>query len=147
MFGVGKRPDGLMRDVAGGAMVPRPGAVTAAVGLLVLSAILWATVAGGDPRLARASGLLLFLLVLFAVRAGLGRRKARITVAVVAPLLLLLMLSYLVQGSTGPDRFGGAASVVVTVVGMGCACAGLALFFTRGSSAYIQARTDVLAAK
>lgn len=147
MFGVRERPGELMRDVAGGVVVPRPGVMTAAVGSLVLAAILWMTVAGGDPQFARASGLPLLLLVVFTVRAGLGRRKARITVAVLAPLLIFLMLSYLMQGVINPDRYAGVAYIVVTVAGIVCAGTGLALLFTRRSSAYVRARMDVLALK
>ena len=147
MLGVPEGPEGLMRDVSRGVAVPRPGVVTAAVGLLVLAAILWLPIAGSDPGITQAASLLLFLFILFTVRAGRGRRKARITVAVVTPLLVVMMLPYAWLGFTDPDYHGGPPYSVITIIAIICACTGLTLLFTRRSSAYVRARTAVLAAK
>ncbi|WP_405796289.1 hypothetical protein [Streptomyces sp. NBC_01506] len=147
MFKVAKRPDGLMRDVAGGAFTPRPGVMSAGVVLLLVAAMLWLSVAGNDPQLARATSLMLFLLILFAVRTGLGRRKARITVAVLTPLLMFVMLSHTWWEIVHPKGDQGTAYSVLAIVAAGCAGAGLALVFARRSSAYVRARTGVLAAR
>ncbi|MFD4696656.1 hypothetical protein [Streptomyces niveus] len=121
--------------------------MTAAVGTLTLAGLMWRIVAGDDPQLARGSGLLLFLLVVFAVRAGLGHRKARITVAVVTPLLLVMMVTDALRVLILPDLYGTPEYWVVTVLAIICSCTGLTLLFTPRSNAYVRARTAVLAAK
>ncbi|MER7055983.1 hypothetical protein [Streptomyces sp. NPDC000351] len=111
----------------------RPRSVTPAVVLLVLGTFVAATVAA-DPR-GRPILVPHFAICLwFAIRAGRGRRTARIAVTCLTVLLLVLAAPFALDG----PLYGGGTLLLAAAL----AVPGLVLLYLPAADAYVRARTE-----
>ena len=126
-----------------GSDTSRPSSLRLASVLLASAAVLWLALAGnlygGNATL---PALLLLLQVVFGVRVGGGRHKARVAVTVTTVLLVLLLTPYCWAGFSDDDNAYGAAYAVLDMAATALAIVGLAALYQPDSSAYIRAHTE-----
>ncbi|GAA1701646.1 hypothetical protein [Streptomyces yatensis] len=118
----------------------RPGQLTAAAVLLVVSAFIGTTIAVNDPELTQFVYLLLFVTIGAAIRIRKGGRAARVTASVTAALLFLYLGPHAIRGLSDP---GGvyqpdyAVRAIIAIVGSGT---GVGLLYSAPSRAYVRPR-------
>ncbi|AQS66784.1 hypothetical protein [Streptomyces pactum] len=111
----------------------RPRSVTTAVVLLILGTFI-AGMAATGPQGHPTTVLPVALCFWFAVRAGRGRRIARITVTCLTVVVLVLSAPY----AFDDPLYGGAT----LLLGAALAVPGLALLYLPAAERYVRARTE-----
>ncbi|MEU9353479.1 hypothetical protein AB0D65_21410 [Streptomyces griseoloalbus] len=118
----------------------RPWHVTLAVVLIALGTLTAVVAAGADPQM-QAQTLMTALWVAclwFAVRAGRGRRTARVTVTCLTALSLLIAAPF----AFADPLYGGVTLLLAAVL----AVPGVLLLHTPAAEAFVRARTPELPA-
>ncbi|WP_413099599.1 hypothetical protein [Streptomyces sp. Inha503] len=120
--------------------VQRPGHITAAAVLLVVSAFISATIAVNDPELAQFVYLLLFITIGAALRLRKGGRPARVTATVTAALFLFYLLPHAMRGLSDPGGVYQPDYAVRAILAIAVSAAGVALLHAPSSRAYFRTR-------
>ncbi|MBI0293416.1 hypothetical protein JBE04_02640 [Streptomyces sp. PRKS01-29] len=118
----------------------RPGHITAAAVLLVVSAFISATIAVNDPEMTQFVYLLLFVTVGAALRLRGGGRAARATATVTAVLFLVYLLPHATRGFSAPGGTYQPEYAVRALLAIAVSATGLTLLHAPGSRAYFRTR-------
>ncbi|MEU8876600.1 hypothetical protein AB0D24_36755 [Streptomyces javensis] len=118
----------------------RPGNITAAAVLLVVSAFISATIAVNDPEMTPFVYLLLFITIGAALRLRKGGRPARITATVTAALFLVYLLPHAMRGFSDPGGIYQPEYAVRALLAIAISATGATLLHAPGSRAYFRAR-------
>ncbi|MGW0824430.1 hypothetical protein [Streptomyces sp. NPDC002845] len=117
----------------------RPIHINAAATLLILSALIAATIAVNDPELTQFVYLLLFVTIGAATRFRKGGHTARITATVTAALFLLYLGPHVIRGlldAGGVFQPEYAARAILALIASGT---GVSLLYVPRSRAYFHA--------
>jgi hypothetical protein len=117
----------------------RPVQVTGAAALLIVSALISASIALNDPAMTQFVYLLLFVTIGAAIRLCGGGRKARGTATVTAGLFLLYLGPHVIWGLSdphGPFEQEYAVRAILAIAGTGT---GVGLLYTPQSRGFFRA--------
>ena len=117
----------------------RPAHVDAAATLLILSALLAATIALDDPGMTQFVNLLLFVTIGAAVRSRPGARVARVTATVTAALFLLHLGPHAMWGLLEPGGLYRPEYAVRAVLALAASGTGVSLLYVPRSRTYFRA--------
>ncbi|WP_413797979.1 hypothetical protein [Streptomyces iranensis] len=120
--------------------VQRPGHITAAAVLLVVSAFISATIAVNDPELAQFVYLLLFITIGAALRLRKGGGPARVTATVTAALFLVYLLPHAMRGLSDPGGVYQPDYAVRAILAIAISATGVTLLHTPSGRAYFRTR-------
>ncbi|WP_413811385.1 hypothetical protein [Streptomyces sp. OE57] len=118
----------------------RPGHITAAAVLLVVSAFISATIAVNDPELTQFVYLLLFITIGAALRLRKGGRAARVTTTVTAALFLVYLLPHAMRGLSDPGGVYQPDYAVRAILAIAISATGVTLLHSPSSRAYFRTR-------
>ncbi|WP_399943932.1 hypothetical protein ACGH52_30540 [Streptomyces sp. BBFR25] len=111
----------------------RPRSVTLAVVLVMLGSLVAATTAAGPQEAAALVLLLLAVCFWFAVRAGLGRRRARTAVSCLTAVILVVAAPFALDD----PLYGGTTLLLAALL----AVPGVVLLYRPPAEAYVRARS------
>ncbi|MEU5924516.1 hypothetical protein ABZ817_12835 [Streptomyces antimycoticus] len=123
------------------ALAQRPGQITAAAVLLVVSAFIGTTIAVHDPELTQFGYLLLFVTIGAALRIrGGGGRTACITASVTAALFFCYLGPHAIRGLSDPGGVYQPEYAVRAIIAIVASGTGVGLLYSPPSRAYVRAR-------